>query len=189
MAGINLLPWRQWERERRKNEFLGQLGIAVAAAAVAVLGIGAHFDNEVDNQKKRNEFLRTAITDLEARIAEIKDLRDKRDQLIARMQVIQDLQGNRPVIVHVFDDLVRKLSDGAFFDSVKMEADTVSISGKAEANNRVSMLMRNLDGSDWFADPNLRDIRADAALGPQGSRFQLSVKQVRPKRDGDDEET
>lgn len=187
MAGINLLPWREWERERRKNEFLTQVGIAVAVAGIGIWTVGYTFDNAIDDQRKRNEFLRAEITDLEGKIAEIQDLREKRDQLIARMQVIQDLQGSRPIIVHVFDDLAHKLADGTFFDSIKMEAQSIAITGKAEANSRVSTLMRSLDGSDWFAEPNLRDIKADAELGATGSKFQLTVKQVRPKRDSDEE--
>ena len=95
MANINLLPWREWERERKKKEFLAQLGTAVVVALVAVLGFGHMLDTSIDGQQGRNEFMEKKIKGLDKRIAEIRDLRKQREDLLARMQVIQELQGKR----------------------------------------------------------------------------------------------
>src|SRR5262245_53483062 len=154
MARINLLPWREWERERRKNEFLVRAAGALVVGAVLVLGAGAYLDGSVKTQNARNQFLKDKIEVLDKQIAEIKDLRAKREQLLARMRVIQDLQGNRPVIVRVFDELVRTLAKGVYFTSAKLDGKNLSIDGTAESNNRISTLMRNLNGSEWFENPN-----------------------------------
>ena len=180
MARINLLPWRVWERKKRQQEFIGQLLAGVLVAALAVLVLGFWYDFRVSNQQARNKFLDDGIATLDKQIEEIQDLKDRREQLLARMRVIQELQGNRPIIVRVFDELARTLATGVFYDSVKMEGNSLSISGSAEANNRVSALMRGLDGSDWFADPNLKGIKENPTYGPQASSFQLTVKQVNP---------
>ncbi|WP_313332859.1 PilN domain-containing protein, partial [Pseudomonas oryzihabitans] len=109
------------------------------------------------------------------------ELKTRRQQLLARMKIIQDLQGNRPVIGHVFDQLVRTLPDGVYFRELKMQGDTLSISGEAESNNRVSNLMRNLDASDWFASPTLIEVKATTAGAvDQANTFQLTVKQTQP---------
>ena len=109
MAHINLLPWREWERERKKKEFLGNLaGVLVLGAMLVFLG-GWVLDNNIENQQQRNGFLETKIAVLDTRIAEIQSLRKQRQELLERMRVIQELQGNRPVIVKVFDELVRTL--------------------------------------------------------------------------------
>ena len=180
MARINLLPWREWERQRRRQEFISQLLAGVFVAAVAVLLAGFSYDFRISKQQARNKFLDDGIAVLDKQIEEIRDLKDKREQLLARMRVIQELQGNRPIIVRVFDELARTLEPGVFYDSVKMDGNTVSISGSAEANNRVSALMRSLDKSGWFADPNLKGIKENPTYGPQASSFQLTVKQVNP---------
>lgn len=182
MARINLLPWRDWERQRRRKAFIAQLLLAVGAAVLSVLLAGVLYDMRISGQQARNQFLQDGITKLDKEIEEIHDLKDKREQLLARMRVIQELQGNRPVIVRVFDELARTLASGVFYDSVKMEGNTLSISGTAEANNRVSALMRSLDGSAWFADPNLKGIKENPTYGPQASSFQLTVKQVNPQQ-------
>jgi len=182
MAHINLLPWREWERERRQKEFLISLGGVALLGLLAVFVAGFYLDSSIDDQRARNGFMRDKITVLDTKIAEIRDLRQKREQLLARMRVIQELQGNRPVIVRVFDQLVRTLSKGVYYETVRMAGNGISLNGTAESNNRISSLMRNLNGSDWFKEPNLKGIKENPAEGAQASDFQLSVNQTSPHK-------
>lgn len=180
MAKINLLPWREELREQRKNQFLQQLGLIVALGAAIIFASGMYLDSGVEYQKDRNRYIEKEIAVLDERIREIRDLRSKREQLLSRMRVIQELQGNRPVIVRVFDELVRTLVPGVFYQSIAMEGSGLSLVGTAESNQRVASQMRSFDESDWFTDPNLRGIRKKPSFGPQASDFQLSVKQIKP---------
>jgi len=183
MAHINLLPWRDWERERKKKEFFGNLaGVLVLGAMLVFLG-GWVLDNNIENQQNRNGFLETKIAALDQRIAEIQNLRKQRQELLERMRVIQELQGNRPVIVKVFDEMVRTLSKGVHYKRLEMAGHNLKVQGAAESNNRISSLMRNLDESEWFASPNLRSIKEDpknSDYGPQASTFDLTFVQVSP---------
>ncbi|MFC3607753.1 PilN domain-containing protein [Stutzerimonas tarimensis] len=181
MARINLLPWREQLREERKQRFLITLGaVLVAAGGLVFLG-DQYFTAAMAQQNARNDFLRKEIAVLDDRIKEISELRQRREQLLERMKIIQDLQGNRPIIARVFDQMVRTLPDGVYFDELKMTGKRVAIVGLAESNNRVSSLMRNLDGSEWLAAPNLTEVKAASlANSGQASRFQLTVTQVQP---------
>jgi type IV pilus assembly protein PilN len=181
MARINLLPWREQLREERKKEFLTVLVLVVLFAGGLVF-LGDRFLNgKIDHQNDRNEFLQKEITLLEARIKEIEQLQARRTQLLDRMKIIQDLQGNRPIIVRVFDELARSLPDGVYFGSLDMKGPTISVKGSAESNSRVSNLMRQMDASDWLTSPNLTAVRAVTAGGlDQANVFELSVKQTEP---------
>ena len=181
MARINLLPWREQLREERRKQFLVILGgIFVLSCGAVFLG-DQYLSGEITRQEARNAFIQQNIAQLDVRIKEISELKTRRQQLLARMKIIQDLQGNRPVIGHVFDQLVRTLPDGVYFRELKMQGDTLSISGEAESNNRVSNLMRNLDASDWFASPTLIEVKATTAGAvDQANTFQLTVKQTQP---------
>jgi len=185
MARINLLPWREWERERRKKEFFGNLaGVLVAGVALVFL-FGFYLDDRLETQDARNARLASEIEELDRKIAEIQNLQKTRDELLARMRVIQELQGNRPVIVRVFDELVRTLASGVHFKSLKKQTTTLTVEGVAESNNRISSLMRNLDNSDWFASPNLKTIKEDPQnvnYGPQASTFNLTFVQTNPNK-------
>ena len=181
MSNINLLPWREERRKRRQQEFIVQGVLSFVGAAAVVLLINLGYGKLVSNQEQRNARIEQEISKLDEQIAEIQSLRDKREQLLGRMRVIQELQGNRPVIVRVFDEIARTLANGVYFRSLKMEGDVLTVSGSAEANNRVSALMRNLDGSAWFIDPNLKGIKENPGFGPQASDFELSFKRVNPR--------
>ncbi|MEM7220311.1 MAG: PilN domain-containing protein [Pseudomonadota bacterium] len=184
MARINLLPWRQWERERKQKTFVASLAAVLLTGVAAIFLAGTFFQGEVDEQIALNSRLQTDIATLDGKIKEIATLEREREELLSRMRVIQELQGNRPVIVRVFDELARTLSRGVHFNSLKMQATQLSVSGVAESNNRISSLMRNLDKSDWFASPNLRSIQEDPGngdYGDQASNFELTFVQSSPK--------
>jgi len=185
MANINLLPWRERRREERKRTFFIALGVAFGLAA-AFLGIGVlYMNSEIANQAARNKYVSDQIAVLDTKIAEIRNLQDQKRALTERMTVIQDLQGRRPVIVRLFDELVRTLPDGVYYNSITRTGDSIALSGVADSANRVSTLMRYLDDSEWFADPNLNQITplnsAPGDVGPDGQpvvngAFQLSVR-------------
>jgi len=185
MARINLLPWREQQREERKKRFL------IALVGVLVAGIGAilladqYLSSAISHQNARNQFIKTEIVQLDARIKEISELKARRKQLLERMKIIQDLQGNRPIIGRIFDQLARTLPDGVYFNEVKMAGNLISISGAAESNNRVSDLLRNLDASDWMEAPSLTEVKANTAGAvDQSNTFQLTVRQTQPAVEG-----
>jgi len=146
---------------------------------------GLYLDDRIETQEGRNARLTREIEELDRKIAEIQSLQKTRDELLARMRVIQELQGNRPVIVRVFDELVRTLASGVHFNTLKKQGTTLTVEGVAESNNRISSLMRNLDNSDWFASPNLKTIKEDPKnvnYGAQASTFNLTFVQTNPNK-------
>ena len=191
MARINLLPWREWERERKQKEFFTNVLLVLLAAGAGVYLWGMQLDGAAENQNARNQLLSSEIAELDTRIAQIRNLRQDKERLLSRMRIIQDLQGNRPVIVRVFDEVVRTLSSGVHFTSVTMKEKELAVNGFAESNNRISALMRNLDGSDWFARPNLKNIKEDPGnvnYGAQASSFDLTFQQVGPQQEEEEGE-
>lgn len=183
MAQINLLPWRDERRQELKKEFLVVLGF-VAAMGVALVVLGDRVvSGQIDNQNARNQYLSEQIAVLDKQVAEIRELQRKRNQLLDRMRVIQELQGNRPIIVRILDQLVKTVPDGVFYTNLKTKGKVITISGVAESNNRVSSLMRQLDASDWLASPNLDKVKAAPKYGDQATNFNLTVQVQLPDTD------
>lgn len=186
MANINLLPWRERQREERKQQFLVTLAITAGVAALILFGVDRVVVSQIGNQTARNQYLSEQIVLLDKEIAEIRQLQQQKKDLTARMAVIQDLQGTRPVIVRLFDELVRTLPEGIYYDTITRTEASISIVGIAESNSRVSSLMRALDESEWFADPDLRQVTAENpdaanAESSQRNRFQLTVNITTPE--------
>lgn len=183
MAQINLLPWREEHRQEKKKEFLTQLGgVCLLAVGIAYLWVQA-VEGAISAQNSRNNMLQTEITLLEDQVKEIKDLKKKRKELMDRMKVIQGLEGERSIIVHYFDDFARAVPDGVYITSLTRAGEVFSIEGVSESNNRVSTFMRQLDASEWFADPNLKSVVAAPQHGEQASIFQMQLMAVVPQAD------
>ncbi len=189
MPQINLLPWREELRRRRQKEF----GVTVVIAVVLMLGVLGgvhwHFQQRIEFQQQRNEFLQSHIAKLNKQIKEIKNLKRQRERLLARTEKIQQLQSGRPDIVHLMDELVKTLPEGVYFTKVEQKGRRLTLTGVAQSNARVSSLMRQLDASDWLENPALLEIKA--LKGKQGdvrnSQFSLVVTQTKRKKPADEQ--
>jgi type IV pilus assembly protein PilN len=176
MPRINLLPWRDEERKERKLQFLIALGGAtLAAILLAFLGY-LMFSSMIDSQQRRNDRLRTEIKSLDKQIEEINSLEGAKQKFIARMEIIEKLQRSRPEIVHVFDEIVKTLPDGAYLTGVKQTDQKFRFDGVAQSATRVSTFMRNIDSSEWLKNPELQVIAADGTTG--GSSFTVVADEV-----------
>jgi type IV pilus assembly protein PilN len=165
MPRINLLPWRDEQRKERQVQFLIALGAAaLVACLLAFLGY-LTFTSMIDSQQHRNDRLRTEIKKLDKQIEEINSLETAKQNFIARMQIIEKLQQSRPEIVHVFDEIVKTLPDGAYLTSIKQTDQKFKFDGVAQSSTRVSAFMRNIDSSEWLRNPELQVVQADASGG------------------------
>lgn len=199
MPHINLLPWREELRKRRNQEFAIMGGIAIVLMGAVVAGVHWHFQQRIDYQNDRNTFLEQQIASLDKKIKEIQDLDREKERLLARMRIIQQLQSSRPEIVHVVDSIVNTLPEGVFYTSIKQKKRAINLQGVAQSNARVSSLMRQLESSEWFENPNLVEIKAtnqpNAAPGGAEvklSNFNLNVtqsKKVKSTEQGEDKKS
>lgn len=186
MARINLRPWREELRAEKQKQFVMLLlGAAIVAGGLSFLW-KTNADSRIAYQQSRNAYIETATRKLDEQIKEIESLKHKRDELLARMKVIQDLQGKRPVIVRVFDELVRTVPDGLYFSDLKKTGDRLEIVGMVESNSRISSLMRQFEESDWFTNPILTNVSAADTRRAGYSQFNLSVSQQALELDVED---
>ena len=184
MANINLLPWREELREQRNKEFYAAIGVVVVIALALIYLVSSYYEGALQAQQFRNSFVARETQVLDEKIAEIRELQSTRKQLIERMELIQNLQGNRPVIVRVFDDIARSMPDDLYFTALQVDGKDVVIQGIAKSNNRVAALMRNFDSSEWFDEPELKKVHA---TGTGVNEFEVAMKRVEPASDTDKE--
>jgi type IV pilus assembly protein PilN len=174
MPRINLLPWREQERKVRRREFMVAAGGAVVAA-IMLTGIGMLlYTSWTDAQNAKNDILKKEIVKLDAQIADIQELENRKQRLVARMEIIEKLQRKRPEIVHLFDEIVKTVPDGVYLTSIKQTSNKLEFHGVAQSSTRVSTFMRNIDGSVWMDNPQLQVVESakDSATG--GSNFTLT---------------
>ena len=178
MPRINLLPWREEERRRRQREFMVAMGGAVVAGiAVVSLAILA-YSQMIDGQQARNQRLEAEIRELEKSIEEIDGLERQKERLLARMEIIDQLQKSRPEIVHLFDEMTRRLPEGVYLTGMKQTGNLVEIKGVAQSSTRVSALMRQVDSSNWLTDPGVIKVETTERGPARQAEFVVNLKQV-----------
>ncbi len=183
MAHINLLPWREALRKQRQQEFGIAAGIAALFAGAIMLLVHMQVEAMIEQQNNRNRYLQQEIVVLDRQIQEIERLERIKQQLTARMEIIQRLQESRPLAVRMFDEIVRTVPEGVLLESATQTGNNVTVQGRAESNTRVSAFMRNIEASEWIDNPELVVISGDSrGRGATDvlSRFTLrfTVKQV-----------
>jgi type IV pilus assembly protein PilN len=179
---LNLLPWREIRRKEQDRQLLS-VGIgAWMLMVVVVFYAHVHVTTLINTQNERNKFLKEEIAKVEKEIAEIAELKKKRQDLLARMNVIQQLQADRMRVVRLFDELVRRVPEGVQLTALKRNGPAISLSGVAQSNARVSALMRNFAASDWFANPELEVINVKQKGNDRVSEFSMRVKNE-PKKE------
>jgi type IV pilus assembly protein PilN len=175
MARINLLPWRAERRKLRQKEFVSMLGLAAVVAFLVSFLIVMYFNGQLEGQQNRNTYLREQIVLVDQQILEIEELDKKKANLLARKQVIEQLQASRSQMVHLFDQLVRTIPEGVRLTSIKQSGQTLTLEGLAQSNARVSSYMRNLEESGWMSNPDLTIIETKGGDKGLPNVFSLRV--------------
>jgi len=189
MAHINLLPWREELRKEKQQQF------AVVGAGTAIVGAllimltHMQMGGLIEQQNNRNKFLDTEISALDEKISTIKDLEKTKADLLARMDIIQQLQHSRPQSVHLMDELVYTLPDGVFLNSISQKGTSLTMSGVAQSNARVSAYMRNIDNSEWIGKPRLDVIETKEEDNRRTATFVLRADQVTPSEETAEEKS
>lgn len=175
---INLLPWREELKEFQKKQFILMIGIGMVVSAFILLLCHLLMIDLIKIQEHRNEYLQGEISILNKQITEITDLQKEKERLLARMNIIQRLQINRPHIVQLFDGLTRTVPEGLYLTNMTRIGSHVTLEGKAESNTRVSKFMRNIEDSKWLMAPKLSVIQAENPKnGERVISFNLQAEQ------------
>ena len=161
-------------------------GSVIAAAAVVGLTWFA-FVQMIDTQQSRNARLEAEIAELEKSISEIDGLERQKERLLARMEIIDQLQKSRPEVVHLFDELTRQLPEGVYLTGIKQSGSRIEVRGVAQSSTRVSALMRQIDASEWLADPEVERVETTTAGASRQAEFVVYIKQRRSGEDAEED--
>jgi type IV pilus assembly protein PilN len=188
MARINLLPWRAERQKERKKQFFLMLAMSALAGLAAWFMINVYYNGQIAGQQTRNAFLDQEIVGVQAKITEIQALEEKKNKLLNRKKVIEELQANRSQMVHLFDSLVRTIPDGVILTSIKQDGDKLTLEGRSQSNARVSSYMRNFETSGWMSKPDLSVIQAEGDDKGLPYTFSLTVTLSNPnaKKEGEE---
>ena len=194
MAKINLLPWREERRKELLNGFLVMLGLVALFAALTVGIVHFYHSQLIERQNTRISYIDKRIKEVDKKITEIKELEKQKESLLSLMRAIESLQRDRPLIVHLFDELVKSLPEGLSIVNLTQRGPKITITGEAQSNARVSSFMRKIEQSEWIKGAKLKVIKesnkGEGSTTKTVNEFMLTFEQVMPsvdKEEGDEE--
>ncbi|SFX32473.1 PilN domain-containing protein [Marinospirillum alkaliphilum] len=170
-VGINLRPWREELRQKRQKTFAKQAGFALIAGLLVSALMWQASQQSIDSARQENAVIRQQMAILDREIREVIELRDKRTQLLQRIDVIQKLQQERPTTIQVMDQLTASLTDGVYLTDVRRNGNQLTINGIAQPPQAVSNWMRSLSTQPRFNEPVLRTLNANESA--TAARFDL----------------
>jgi type IV pilus assembly protein PilN len=184
-ARINLLPHRSERRKRARQHFMTVSGMTVGLGILVAFLIYQFYARQIEVQNDRNTFLANEIKKLDKDIADINELRNQIQALLARKQIIESLQADRAQTVYLLEQMVRQMPEGVYLKSMRQTGPKVHIVGYAQSNARVSTLMRNIEASPWLAQPVLVEVKAANVEKRRVSEFNmfLNLKRAEPAKD------
>lgn len=174
MIRINLLPHRAEKRKAHQVQFIALSVISIVLGGVLVGFVQVAISTQISYQERRNTYLKQETAILDKQIEEIKKLREQTQSLLARKNVVENLQSTRSDVVHLMDQMLRILPDGVYLRSLRQGGNTISIVGHAQSNARISTLMRAVEDSPWLDSPTLVEIHAVGAGGARVSEFSMN---------------
>lgn len=177
MAKINLLPWRDELRKKQQQDFVAGIGAAIVFTVLILILVYMYIEGLKEHQNFRNQMLKNEIAELDKKITEIKDIEDKKNKLLNKIEVIQKLQESRPEIVHLFDELPKATPEGVYLTKFAQVDALLTLDGKAESNARVSSFMRAIDNSEWLNTPVLGVIKGEGKNNGEMNDFSMTAKQ------------
>lgn len=183
MPRINLLPWREERRQERQKQFLTAVVVGLVVAIAVFYAVLLYANGLIDEQNERNSFMKNEIALMDVKIAEISTLEAERAQLLARMDVIQELQISRPKVVKVLDAIVRTLPEGIYLEKLTRQDGILTLDGVAQSNARVSVFMRQLDDNSELAESTLTVIQRTSTNDDAIRKFSLSIGESKVKKE------
>jgi len=160
MTKINLLPWREVRRKQKQKDFINSMELSALIGILVIGLIHSSIEGLKSYQKQRNQILQSEIMVLDKKIIQIKEIEEKKKQLQAKINLIQQLQESRPEAVHLIDEIPKLTPEGIFLTKFTQAGSELTFEGKSESNGRISAFMKAIDKSLWLQKPTLAVIKS-----------------------------
>jgi type IV pilus assembly protein PilN len=176
MPYINLLPWREEARKAQEKQYFSMLALVGAGAFLVVFMVAQLYQARIDGQQFRNQYLKNEIQVLDLRIGEIKKLRAKKEALLQRMTVIEQLQKSRNVGTQVLDEIAKIVPAGVYLTRLEKQGNSMLLEGKSESNNHLANMIREIENSELFTQAILESITSTEQGPKLLSDFRMNVR-------------
>jgi len=158
MINVNLRPWRKNKRERIKKEYTQKLMFLCFVCLAGMVLLYQFYSMQITLQKSRNSYLLSVEKELTEKIKEIDALKEERNGILNRMEVINALQSDRKSTVKIIDEMNNYIPKAVYLTYMNRTSNQFKLEGIAETNSDISEFLANLQTSKFFSNAKLGKI-------------------------------
>ncbi|ABZ01017.1 TPA: PilN domain-containing protein [Pseudomonas putida] len=172
MMRLNLLPWRERQRQAALRRFRGQLVAGALLALCAVMLVDQLARQRGQQQALANTQFQAALEELDEQLRPLADVRTQHAALLARASALEGLRAHQGMLAGLFADLEGALPEGVQLLELSLESGRLQMTGLAASGAVVAQFMRDLNRSSVLLDLELKRIKSL----PGGDEFLLTAR-------------
>jgi len=174
MIRINLLPFRA---AKRLENIRMQISVYVLSVILLVVVFGFSLmglNREIGNLQAKNTHLKKELDTFSEMLKKMDELKKKRKDLQAKLDVIRGLEAQKAGPVQLFDEIAMAVPKGKLFLKALNESkDRVNMSGVARDYDTVAKFMTNLEKTNTIKTVTLGTTNQAEQTGQTISNFNL----------------
>lgn len=172
---INLLAWRENQREEHRHRFLSLIVLGVIVALGVQWGIGKFYQYQQDQQQQRLDYLAHYISQLDKRIEAMKIAEQEHSKILERLKIVEGLQNGRNKTTEFMNLMPSVIPEGVYVDKIKMNDYEIEISGISDSTPRLATMLDNMERSAKLLDVDMHSIvHGKARFGKEFQTFKVS---------------
>ncbi len=172
---INLLAWRENQREEHRRRFLSLIVLGVIVALGVQWGIGKFYQYQQDQQQQRLDYLAHYISQLDKRIEAMKIAEQEHSKILERLKIVEGLQIGRNKTTEFMNLMPSVIPEGVYVDKIKMNDYEIEISGISDSTPRLATMLDNMERSAKLLDVDMHSIvHGKARFGKEFQTFKVS---------------
>lgn len=177
MIHINLLPVKEDKLLASARIFLVMAAIAIAIVGFVVIVHSSQLSSQEEASKQALIKVNSEIAKLKSIMGEIEGLKKKKLEREQKIEMIVKLQNMNIGPVRVLDELSLKLpSNKIWVKKLSVKGAKLQLDGMTLDNQDVAKFMKQMEGSMFFSDVNLKKIQRKSSKGVPLLTYALTTK-------------
>ncbi len=172
---INLLSWREKQKEEHRRRFVGLIVLGLFVAVGVQWSIGMFYEYQQDQQQDRLDYLTHYIAELDQRIETMKIAEQEHSKILERLKVVEGLQKGRNKTTEFMNLMPATIPEGVYVDKIKMNDLEIEISGISDSTPRLATMLDNMERSAELVDVEMHSIvHGKSRFGKEFQTFKVS---------------
>ncbi len=182
MIRVNLLPVRAAQKKEKIRAQISVMILTIIAVLVICGALYATMSVKIGNQKEEIAQINTEINQLKKKIGEVGRYKKLKEELQAKLDVLEQLKQGQSGPVHLLDELSEVLPQRLWLTSFRESGGGISIAGVGINESAVAKFMQSLEASAYYQNIELQVTEQINQDGLKLQKFSVSARVETPPK-------